>query len=385
MNIIEYDKQKFINNIIAKIQPFEEERKKRLLKLLWWQIVLFLVTYGLGKAVVFFIATYPNISVIFSILAFFSFIAFICNFGIYDKDFKQYLKRKCNALILKKFNLDTIRGIAFSNDILKKSNLFSTYSYQEPDDVICGCYDDVNYKIAETTLVAKTSKSTVDVFKGVIISFPTNKFFKSETLITSKGDENIRNYPTNSKFAIKLMLFTAFIPAVLMALVFLFYNVESMLDSGASTESLMMEISSDFDLWIVVTLEIVISLIIILCFAIPLNRQRKKMQEAKFEDIDFDNRFNVYTKDQVEARYLLTPSFMERLKSVETSFGTKGIKCSFFEDTIMLAIPTNKDLFELGSLYCPIQKSKEIAKTYDQIKSIQKMIKHFKLNERAGL
>lgn len=56
-----------------------------------------------------------------------------------------------------------------------------------------------------------------------------------------------------------------------------------------------------------------------------------------------------------------------------------------FEDTIMLAIPTNKDLFELGSLYCPIQKSKEIAKTYDQIKSIQKMIKHFKLNERAGL
>ena len=28
MNIIEYDKQKFINNIVAKIQPFEEERKK---------------------------------------------------------------------------------------------------------------------------------------------------------------------------------------------------------------------------------------------------------------------------------------------------------------------------------------------------------------------
>ena len=51
----------------------------------------------------------------------------------------------------------------------------------------------------------------------------------------------------------------------------------------------------------------------------------------------------------------------------------------------MEKIPTNKDLFELGSLYCPIQKSKEIAKTYDQIKSIQNMIKHFKLNEKAGL
>ena len=385
MNIMEYDKQKFINNIIAKIQPFEEERKKRLFKLLWWQIVLFIVTYGLCKGLVFFMESYTNISVIFSILAFFSFAAFICNFGIYDKDFKQYLKRKCNALILKKFNLDTIRGIAFSNDILRKSNLFSSYSYQEPDDVICGCYDDVNYKIVETKLVAKTSKSSIDVFSGVIISFPTNKFFKTETLITSKGDENIRNYQTNSKFAIKLMLFTSFIPAVLLALVFLFFDVKSMLDSGASIESLIMKFASDYDLWIVSTLEIVLPLIIILCIAIPLNRQRKKMQEAKFEDIDFDNRFNVYTKNQVEARYLLTPSFMERLKSVETSFGTKGIKCSFFEDTIMLAIPTNKDLFELGSLYCPIQKSKEIAKTYDQIKSIQNMIKHFKLNEKAGV
>lgn len=385
MNIIEYDKQKFINNIIAKIQPFEEERKKRLFKLLWWQIVLFLVTYGLCKGVVFFMESYTNISVIFSILAFFSFAAFIFNFGIYDKDFKQYLKRKCNALILKKFNLDTIRGIAFSNDILRKSNLFSSYSYQEPDDVICGCYDDVNYKIVETKLVAKTSKSSIDVFSGVIISFPTNKFFKTETLVTSKGDENIRNYQTNLKFAIKLMLFGSFILSVLLALVFLFFDVKSMLDSGASIESLIMKFASDYDLWIVSTLEIVLPLIIILCIAIPLNRQRKKMQEAKLEDIDFDNRFNVYTKDQVEARYLLTPSFMERLKSVETSFGTKGIKCSFFEDTIMLAIPTNKDLFELGSLYCPIQKSKEIAKTYDQIKSIQNMIKHFKLNEKVGL
>ena len=385
MNIIEYDKQKFINNIIAKIQPFEEERKKRLFKLLWWQIVLFLVTYGLCKGIVFFMESYTNISVIFSILAFFSFAAFIFNFGVYDKDFKQYLKRKCNALILKKFNLDTIRGIAFSNDILRKSNLFSSYSYQEPDDVICGCYDDVNYKIVETKLVAKTSKSSIDVFSGVIISFPTNKFFKTETLVTSKGDENIRNYQTNLKFAIKLMLFGSFILAVLLALVFLFFDVKSMLDSGASIESIIMKFASDYDLWIVSTLEIVLPLIIILCIAIPLNRQRKKMQEAKLEDIDFDNRFNVYTKDQVEARYLLTPSFMERLKSVETSFGTKGIKCSFFEDTIMLAIPTNKDLFELGSLYCPIQKSKEIAKTYDQIKSIQNMIKHFKLNEKVGL
>ena len=181
------------------------------------------------------------------------------------------------------------------------------------------------------------------------------------------------------------MLFTAFIPAVLMALVFLFFNAKSMLDSGASTESLIMEISSDFDLWIVVTLEIVFSLGVILCFAIPLNRQRKKMQEAKFEDIDFDNRFNVYTKDQVEARYLLTPTFMERLKHLETSFGTRGIKCSFFDDCIMFAISSKKDLFELGSLYKSLKSKKSVEEFYNEIQSVQNMIDYLKLNEKTGL
>ena len=42
--------------------------------------------------------------------------------------------------------------------------------------------------------------------------------------------------------------------------------------------------------------------------------EKEKLQDVKLEDISFDKRFNVYTKDQVEARYLTTPTFMERLK-----------------------------------------------------------------------
>ena len=44
--------------------------------------------------------------------------------------------------------------------------------------------------------------------------------------------------------------------------------------------------------------------------------EKEKLQDVKLEDISFDKRFNVYTKDQVEARYLTTPTFMERLKNL---------------------------------------------------------------------
>ena len=113
--------------------------------------------------------------------------------------------------------------------------------------------------------------------------------------------------------------------------------------------------------------------------------QTKKMQNVKLEDINFEKNFNVYTKDQVEARYLITPLFMERLKNLETAFGTNNLKCSFFEDKIMFAISTNKDLFEFGSLYQSLKNSKSVEEFYNQIKSIQDMVEHFKLNEKTGL
>jgi hypothetical protein len=45
------------------------------------------------------------------------------------------------------------------------------------------------------------------------------------------------------------------------------------------------------------------------------------LEKVKLESIDFENRFIVYSNDQVEARYILTPSFMERLVKLEKMMG----------------------------------------------------------------
>ena len=115
-------------------------------------------------------------------------------------------------------------------------------------------------------------------------------------------------------------------------------------------------------------------------------------EKVEFEYEKFNKKYNVYVQKtqmeaggQIEARYLLNTAFMERFKNLETAFGTNKLKCSFFEDKVMFAISTNKDLFEFGSLYHSLKNSKAVENCYYQIKSIQDMVEHFKLNEKTGL
>ena len=100
------------------------------------------------------------------------------------------------------------------------------------------------------------------------------------------------------------------------------------------------------------------------------------------EDPKFNKRFNVYSSDEVEARYLVTPLFMELLDNLKTAFGNKKLKCSFFDDNLMIAISTNKDIFEIGDLFTPCDNPKFILQFYRELSSIYKMIEYFKLNEK---
>ena len=66
---------------------------------------------------------------------------------------------------------------------------------------------------------------------------------------------------------------------------------------------------------------------------------------VKLEDPEFEKKFVVYSDDQTEARYLLSPSLMSRvIDFVEKS--KKNIQLSFVESRLFIAIPFSKSLFE---------------------------------------
>jgi hypothetical protein len=66
---------------------------------------------------------------------------------------------------------------------------------------------------------------------------------------------------------------------------------------------------------------------------------------VKLEDPEFEKEFCVYSDDQVEARYILSPSLMKRIVDFKRKWNTK-VYLSFRDSKVYIAIKMNKNLFE---------------------------------------
>jgi hypothetical protein len=107
----------------------------------------------------------------------------------------------------------------------------------------------------------------------------------------------------------------------------------------------------------------------------------KKFKQTKLEDIELTHGFAVYTEDEIDARYFLTPSFIERFKNIQTAFGRKNISCSCKDNKVCFKISKPKNLFEVCNIFKSLKDISVISELYNEVNSIFKMIDYFKLGE----
>lgn len=297
------------------------------------------------------------VAIFFTIVFMLIGIIMVCKISNRSKNFIMTIKTDCLPNLLKVFgNIKWVNGSNIINDTeLNTSGLFAKYNRRETDDEFIGTYEGVPFRISETTLWYETgsskTKTVVPVFKGVVISFKSNKIIKNRTVVATKRDLTKKN-----TYWIYLALLIHPIMSVIL-------NYKNLLN------------------WI-------ITLIIIAVFLFQYHKEQRNqelLETVKLEDPKFCNKFNVYSSDQVEARYLVTTAFMERFQKLNTSFASKKAKCSFCGDEIFFAINTNKNLFEIGSLFHSLKNPKSINDFYNELSSILELVKYFKLNEKTGL
>jgi hypothetical protein len=101
-------------------------------------------------------------------------------------------------------------------------------------------------------------------------------------------------------------------------------------------------------------------------------------EKVRLEDPDFDKQFTVYSPDQIEARFILTPSMMERLKSLRTRMGN-DVYIVFANNNIYIANNNGKDRFEIGML-SSISKRESIVGYYNDLVEQLGIIDELKLN-----
>ena len=110
-----------------------------------------------------------------------------------------------------------------------------------------------------------------------------------------------------------------------------------------------------------------------------------KLNKIKLEDGNFNNNFDTYSDDEVEARYHLTPAFIERINNMKTSFRATNISVSFYDKYLLLAFENTGDLFSVANLNKKVDDNRQYFQMFEEILSIIKLIDHFKLNEKTRI
>ncbi|WP_146027215.1 DUF3137 domain-containing protein [Bowmanella denitrificans] len=98
------------------------------------------------------------------------------------------------------------------------------------------------------------------------------------------------------------------------------------------------------------------------------------------EDPEFERYFEVYSNDQVEARYLISPALMRRLLAFRYEADAR-VALSFVGGQLYIAIPTRKAYFE-PKLFKPSVNMDVIEEIYQDLEFITGIVEDLDLNTR---
>ena len=361
------------DKILASLLSIEKERQEKLVSMIFNECLILILFAGSLFLFVNIILYLQPIICAFCLLTVLFFFVFLCvypsckNYAFANKLKSMYLAKILN--IIGKFEYGT-RETHIPIETIKKSGLFTGGTEVIYDDCFSGNYKGVDLKINEINLSAPQNANAkgalpFKIFRGVIINMAFNKTIKSNTLVYSKEDIHVKGwrlrYMLSAIIALCIVCFVLKVAGIIMS-------------------------SPEFYAVLILVLLILAYSYITLAWAFKEKLKNVNgLNELKLEDTEFNKRYSAFSSDQVEGRYLITPAFMERFKNIQTAFGTKQVKCSFFDNSLMLAISTGKNVFELGNLYTPLNTTKHMDEFFDELLSILVLVDHFKLNESTKL
>lgn len=357
----------YYSDIAPLMSKYENNRQFELLKLFIKEVIILCVVIILGYYQYLRFTKGEPLQDIYVILMIILVVVMPVISYVDCTQFAERLKRECMPKILEAFgNMRWYNSkaeckrtkVINTDDQLAASNLFSVYNRRSYDDSFEGCYKGVKFAISETTLAYESgsgkNRRIELVFKGVIINFDSNKTIKNKTIIATKNDTKIKNSYA-SMATIMLLIAGVIAGVVLQSWNLVFY-------CG-------------------------LPLVFFLIFAVMQKTDKNKeiLNEIKLEDPEFNKKYRAYSSDEVEGRYLITPAFMERFNNIKTAFGAKKVKCSFYGKSLMFAISSYKNLFEIGNLFTPLNSPKQLQVFSEELISILALIDYFKLDEKTGL
>lgn len=281
---------------------------------------------------------------------------------------------------------------------IQSMGLYYKARSKKDDDVILGTYKDLPITLFETKLTHSESRgkssSTVTDFSGLVIKVKVNKRFTGTTIASQEltGDKYIKIMKEMAKSHPDL-----FPPADMKILNSGFVNALGSFDKFMTKNKLQIRNGK---------------LYIPLSFATnnTKNKANKDLEIIHVEDPEFDSNYNIYSDNQVEARYLITPSFIEKIKLMQVMFLVFSIDFAFKDEFLYLflngsdfalneirtqqVVKKNKNkvvscedngFFEVGSIQTTLLDKEIFNDLFKELSSIFSLVDCLRLNDNVGL
>ena len=373
-------KQSFYNKyieMISRMSKLESVRKELLFKFRIKQSGAILVCV-LFVAFIIILYKISSIENFFIVLIALSYLLFLFLFVYFDNlkkyymkerdEFKKNIKRKFHSEIITCFDYikktsahDIYTNLKQKGVICNQQDEYSIIKTWELDDAFCGNYKGLDFSIVEVMNCLTTGYRKLK--RGIIFDIKLNKNIKGKVNVFPKTSKRFTD-----KFRIKFLYL----------IIISIYGLWAAISTFITSDDLLVKIFTSPS-FLFMTL---IGIVGIKYYIAPYFISKEKVN---LEDVNFQKKYIVETDNQIEARYLLTPSFIERFNNLKNVFNSKDVRCYAENDSITFIIGTNHDIFEIGDIYHSITDGKQIEQFYKEMTAIIEMIDYFKLDERTGL
>lgn len=116
-----------------------------------------------------------------------------------------------------------------------------------------------------------------------------------------------------------------------------------------------------------------------------LKKQTAGLERADLVDPEFEKIFDVFTNDQVEARYLIDPRIIENLKALYAEYSGKKMMAAFYEDRFLILIGSDKNHFEPANIQIAATNESSILSMKREIEQILSIVDRLSLYDPRSL
>lgn len=110
-----------------------------------------------------------------------------------------------------------------------------------------------------------------------------------------------------------------------------------------------------------------------------LKSQLSNLDRADLVDPEFERLFDVFTNDQVEARYLLDPLIIENLKVLYDEYSGTKLLVAFYEGHVLILIGSHKNHFEPADIEIQATDEQSLLSMHNEIGQILSIIDRLSL------